>query len=305
MTSTYGLVPSNTTLTVSYIVGGGTQANVPANSITTILSADTTETSLPLTTPTLNNAIIQSLAVNNVEPAAGGRNEETIEEIRQNTLAQFASQNRAVTREDYIMRVYSMPSTYGSAAKAYIMPDEQQNIGTSEILDTVANPLALNLYLLGYDANKNCTTLNTAVKENVKTYLSQYRMLTDSINIRNAYVINIGVKFDIIPLPSYNANQVLLNAIAVVKNYFNIDKWQISQPIVVSDLYNALFNVDGVQSVSKLNIVNLNDSSLGYSDVVYDVNAATRNGIIYPSLDPSIFEVKFPNTDIQGRITNY
>jgi len=305
MTSTYGLVPSNTTLTVSYIVGGGSQANVPANSITTILSADTTETSLPLTTPTLNNAIIQSLAVNNVEPAAGGRNEETIEEIRQNTLAQFASQNRAVTREDYIMRVYSMPSTYGSAAKAYIMPDEQQNIGTSEILDTVANPLALNLYLLGYDANKNCTTLNTAVKENVKTYLSQYRMLTDSINIRNAYVINIGVKFDIIPLPSYNANQVLLNAIAVVKDYFNIDKWQISQPIVVSDLYNALFNVDGVQSVSKLNIVNLNDSSLGYSDVVYDVNAATRNGIIYPSLDPSIFEVKFPNTDIQGRITNY
>ena len=305
MTSTYGLVPSNTTLTVTYIVGGGTQANVPANSITTVLSSDTTETSLPLTTPTLNNAIKQSLAVNNVEPAAGGRNEETIEEIRQNTLAQFASQNRAVTREDYIMRVYSMPSTYGSAAKAYIMPDEQQNIGTSEVLDTVANPLALNLYLLGYDSNKNCTTLNTAVKQNVKTYLSQYKMLTDSINLRDAYVINIGVKFDIIPLPSYNANEVLLNTIAVVKNYFNIDRWQISQPIVVSDLYNSLFNVDGVQSVSKLNIVNLNDDSLGYSNVIYDVNAATRNGIIYPSLDPSIFEVKFPNTDIQGRITNY
>ena len=305
MTSTYGLVPSNTTLTVTYIVGGGTQANVPANSITTVLSSDTTETSLPLTTPSLNNAIKQSLAVNNVEPAAGGRNEETIEEIRQNTLAQFASQNRAVTREDYIMRVYSMPSTYGSAAKAYIMPDEQQNIGTSEVLDTVANPLALNLYLLGYDSNKNCTTLNTAVKQNVKTYLSQYKMLTDSINLRDAYVINIGVKFDIIPLPSYNANEVLLNTIAVVKNYFNIDRWQISQPIVVSDLYNSLFNVDGVQSVSKLNIVNLNDDSLGYSNVIYDVNAATRNGIIYPSLDPSIFEVKFPNTDIQGRITNY
>jgi len=305
MTGTYGLVPSNTTLTVNYIVGGGTQSNVPANSVTTVVATDTSETALPIATPSLNNAIIQSLAVNNPEPAAGGRNEETVEEIRQNTLAQFASQNRAVTREDYIMRVYSMPSTYGSAAKAYITPDEQQNIGTSELLDTVANPLALNLYLLGYDANKNCTTLNTAVKENIKTYLGQYRMLTDSVNIRNAYVINIGVKFDIIPLPSFNANQVLLNAIAVVKEYFDIDRWQISQPIVVSDLYNVLFNVDGVQSVSKLNIVNLNDSSLGYSDVVYDINAATRSGIIYPSLDPSIFEVKYPNTDIQGRITNY
>ena len=198
-----------------------------------------------------------------------------------------------------------MPTTFGSAAKAYITPDEQQNIGTSDLTDTVANPLALNLYVLGYDNNKNCTTLNGAVKENLKTYLSQYRMLTDSINIRNAYVINIGIKFDIIPLPNFNANEVLLKAIQAVKDYFNIDRWQIAQPIVVSDVYNLLFNVDGIQSVSTLKVMNLNDSALGYSDVVYDVNAATRNGIVYPSLDPAIFEVKFPNIDIQGRITNY
>lgn len=305
ITSTYGLVPSNTTLTITYLVGGGVNSNVPSNSINNIVSIDLTETSLPLTTATLNNAIRQSVAVNNLEAASGGRNEETIEEIRQNTLAQFTSQNRAVTREDYIMRVYSMPTTFGSAAKAYITPDEQQNIGTSELMDTVANPLALNLYVLGYDNNKNCTTLNRAVKENLKTYLSQYRMLTDSINIRDAYVINIGVKFDIIPLPNFNANEVLLKAIQAVKDYFNIDRWQIAQPIIVSDVYNLLFNVDGVQSVSTLKITNLNDSALGYSNVVYDVNAATRNGIIYPSLDPAIFEVKFPNTDIQGRITNY
>lgn len=305
ITSTYGLVPSGTTLTVTYLVGGGVSSNVPSNTINSIISIDTTETSLPLTTAALNNAILQSVSVNNMEAASGGRNEETIEEIRQNTLAQFSSQNRAVTREDYIMRVYSMPSIFGSAAKAYITPDEQQNIGTSDLMDTVANPLALNLYVLGYDDNKNCNVLNGAVKENLKTYLSQYRMLTDSINIRDAYVINIGVKFDIIPLPNYNANEVLLKSIQVVKDYFNIDRWQIAQPIVVSDVYNILFNVDGVQSVSTLKVTNFNDSALGYSNVVYDVNAATRSGIIYPSLDPAIFEVKYPNTDIQGRITNY
>jgi len=305
ITSTYGLVPSNTTLTVTYLVGGGVTSNVPSNSITNIVNIDTTETSLPLTTATLNNAILQSISINNGEAASGGRNEETIEEIRQNTLAQFASQNRVVTREDYIMRVYSMPATFGSAAKAYIMPDEQQNIATSEILDTVANPLALNLYILGYDNNKNCRVVNRAVKENIKTYLSQYKMLTDSINIRDAYIVNIGVKFDIIPLPNYNANEVLLKAIQAVKDYFNIDKWQIGQPIVTSDVFNLLFSIDGVQSVSTLKITNLNDNALGYSDVVYDINAATRNGIIYPSLDPAIFEVKFPNIDIQGRITNY
>jgi len=305
ITSTYGLVPSNTTLTVTYLVGGGVSSNVPSNSINIIESIDTTETSLPIATTALNNAILQSVSIDNMEAASGGRNEETIEEIRQNTLAQFSSQNRAVTREDYIMRVYSMPSTFGSAAKAYITPDEQQNIGTSDLADTVANPLALNLYVLGYDNNKNCNKLNGAVKENVKTYLSQYRMLTDSINIRDAYIINIGVKFDIIPLPNYNANEVLLKSIQTVKDYFNIDRWQIAQPIVVSDVYNILFNVDGVQSVSTLKVTNLNDSALGYSNVVYDVNAATRSGIIYPSLDPAIFEVKYPNIDIQGRITNY
>lgn len=305
LTSTYGLAPSNTTLTVTYLVGGGVQSNVPSNTINEVVSVDTSETALPTTTPNLNNAIIQSLAVNNTEAASGGRSEETLEEIRQNTLAQFASQNRAVTREDYIIRVYSMPSVFGSAAKAYIMPDEQQNIISLDANDTVANPLALNLYLLGYDNNKNCVALNRAVKENVRNYLGQFRLLTDSVNIRDAYVINIGVKFEIIPLPNYNANEVLLKAIEATKKYFNIDRWQIGQPIMTSDLYNLLFNVDGVQSVSSLKLTNLNDTSLGYSDVVYDIQAATRNGIVYPSLDPAIFEVKYPNTDIQGRITNY
>jgi hypothetical protein len=303
LTSAYGLAPSNTTLTINYYVGGGVTSNVASNTIVEIAAANVTNSQLPASTPTLNNAVIQSLAVNNATAATGGRNEETIEEIRQNALAQFTAQSRAVTREDYIVRCYSMPSIYGSVAKAYITPDEQNNLLTSDANDVVANPLALNLYTLGYDSNKQCTPLNAAIKSNVKNYIDRYRMLTDSINIRDAFIINIGVKFDIVALPNFNNNEVILRCIARMKDFFNIDRWQIGQPIVHSEVITALLQVKGVQTVSRVRITNIFDD--GYSNVVYDIQAATVNGITYPSLDPAIFEVKYPDIDIEGRITPF
>lgn len=305
ITKAYGVAPSNTTLTINYLVGGGINSNVPSNTINEIVLINTSGTSFPITNPSLPTTILNSVAVNNPTAALGGRGAETVDEIRQNALAQLTSQNRAVTKEDYIVRAYGMPNIFGSVAKVYITPDEQNNIGTSEINDTVANPLALNMYMLGYDNNKNCVKVNRAVKENLKTYLSQYRMLTDSINFRDAYVINIGVDFDIIPIPSYNANEVNLNCINALKSFFEVDKWQINQPIVYSDLFTTLLRVEGVQTVSKINIKNLNDETQGYSNIFYSIKEATRNGIVYPSLDPAIFEVKYPNNDIKGRIAQF
>ena len=304
-TRSYGIAPSNTTLTVTYLVGGGVTSNVPSNTITEVTNVNIQSQNLPQLTPILNQQIINSLAVNNSTAAGGGKSGESVDEIRQNTLAQFTAQNRAVTREDYIVRAYAMPPAYGSVAKVFITPDEQNNIGTTEINDTVANPLAMNMFILGYDNNKNVTVVNRAVKENLKVYLDTYRMLTDSINLRDAYVVNIGVDFDIITLPSFNANEVLLRCIESMKNYFDIDKWQINQPININEIYNEILKVDGVQTVTKVSISNKNDSYSGYSDVSYDITGAIRNGIVYPSLDPCIFEVKYPNTDIKGRIATF
>jgi hypothetical protein len=304
-TKSYGIAPSNTTLTVNYLTGGGTVSNVPSNTITEITNVSIQTSNLPTATPILNQQIINSLAVNNPTAANGGRSGESIEEIRQNTLAQFTAQNRAVTREDYIVRAYAMPPAYGSVSKVFITPDEQNNINTTELGDTVANPLAMNMYVLGYDNNKNLTTVNRAIKENLKVYLDTYRMLTDSINIRDAYVVNIGVNFDIITLPSFNANEVLLKCVDVMKSYFDIDKWQINQPISLNEIYSELLKITGVQTVTNVSVSNKNDSYSGYSDIVYDISGAIRNGIIYPSLDPCIFEVKYPNIDIKGRIATY
>jgi phage-related baseplate assembly protein len=303
ITGTYGLAPANTTLTVTYLVGGGLSSNVPSNTITQLGANTTNAANLPVATPTLNAAVANSLAVNNATPARGGRSSETIEEIRQNVLAQFTSQQRAVTREDYTIRAYSMPSIYGDVAKVFVTADDQANLPTDGT--AIRNPFALNMYILGYDSNKNLTTANPAVKENLKTYLGQYKMLTDSINIRDGYVVNVGVDFSIIPLPNNNANEVLARAIQALKNYFSIDKWQINQPIIYSDMFTALLQVKGVQTVTNITVSNLNNPVLGYSNVAYDIGSATRNGIIYPSLDPCIFEVKYPNNDIRGKIATF
>jgi hypothetical protein len=157
--------------------------------------------------------------------------------------------------------------------------------------------------VLSYNSNKQIIQAPIVLKENLVTYLNEYRMVTDAINIKDAFYINIGVNFDIVILSGFSNKEVLTNCISALQDYFNIDKWQINQPIVLSDITSKLLQVRGVQSVIKLEIVNKQDSTGNeYSIYGYDIAGATRNGNIYPSLDPAIFEVRYPNTDIQGRV---
>ena len=297
---TYGLAPSNTTLTVRYVTGGGIESNVQANTITTIsqIQFDSDGTGL---NQSLYTRIRNSVAVNNSEPAVGGKSLESIDEIRFNAIANFASQNRAVTVEDYIIRTYAMPARFGAVSKAYITKSKDLVNSNGEL---TTNELALDLYVLGYNINKNLTPLNSIVKTNLATYLDQYRMITDAINIKDAYIVNIGIEFSIITLPGYNSNEVLLKCISKLKDIFDINKWQINQPIIISKLFSELDNIDGVQTVSNVSINNLAGSDIGYSNNRYDIQLATRNGIIYPSFDPCIFEIKYPNKDIKGKVTN-
>ena len=302
MTRAYGQVPSNTTLTVKYLVGGGITSNVNANTIT---EADTL---LISNNPNLNGSLLNfvktSVAVNNPEAAKGGGDGDSIEEIRENTMAQFATQQRTVTKEDYIIRTLSMPSKFGRVAKAYIVQDDQISPLSNEF-NRIRNPLALNLYTLGYDNNKKLTNLNIATKTNLQTYLEQYRMLTDAINIKNAFVINFSIDFEITVFKNYNNNEIILNCVAELQDYFDIDKWQINQPIIKSEIENLLSSVAGVQSVESLTFINKSGTALGYSQYKYDFRGATRKGVIYPALDPSIFEIKNLDSDIKGRVTTY
>jgi hypothetical protein len=296
-TDTYGISPSNTTLTVRYSTGGGVTSNIPANSITSITSA-TSQVKFQNSNldPVLAQTVFNSVAVNNPIAASGGQDGDTNDEIRFNSLATFATQLRSVTQDDYLVRALSLPSQYGTIAKAYISPQILSNLLPGE------TPSVLDLYILAFDNNKRLKTASTALKQNLSTYLSQYRVINDSIKIKDAFVINIGVEFDLIVLPNYNNNEVIFNCIQALKDYFTIDKWQINEPIMLRDLYILLDKVNGVQTIKKINITNKVGINLGYSQYAYDISGATQNNIIYPSLDPMIFEVKYPDTDIVGRI---
>ena len=301
-TKAYGQVPSNTTLTVTYVKGGGLQSNVASNTITK--SDQLSITNNPNLSSGLLNFVKASVSSTNIEAAVGGGGGDTVEEIRMNTMANFSSQQRTVTKEDYLIRTLSLPSKFGRIAKAYITQDDQISPLTTEP-NRIPNPLALNLYTLGYDKNKKLTTLNSATKQNLSTYLEQFRMLTDAVNIKDAFVINFAVDFEITAFKTYNNQEVILNCITELQDYFAVDKWQVNQPIVISEIKNLLGGTLGVQTVEDVKITNKSGISIGYSQYKYDFESATKKGVIYPSLDPSIFELKYPNTDIKGRVTTY
>ena len=301
-TDTYGLAPNNITLTVTYTVGKGIDDNVGANEITNVDSVTYLTTVDEVDATLLQNAK-DSIAVNNPTPATGGSNLPPVETLRQNIIGNFASQYRAVTKEDYIMRIYAMPAKYGSVEKAYIAPDSQLNTADREYpRDVIANQLGLDVYLLGFDANKNLVPVNNVVKENLRTYLSNYRILTDALSIKDAFIINVQIEFEIITRPDYNSNEVLLRCLSVLREKFSNDRNQVNGPISISNCMTDLDKVEGVQSVVEFEVKNVFDTNAGYSGNVYGIKAATRNNIIYPSLDPSIFEVKYPDTDIKGRV---
>ena len=298
-TQEYGLIPSGS-LTVRYLTGGGINSNVPANDITTI---DTTGVYFKNTPGPLSASVLGSVVSSNPFPSSGGRNGDTTEEIRQNALYAYSTQLRAVTKEDYIVRALSMPSDYGAVAKAYISQEINKTPQQTVAFTQNNNPLTLDLYILSYNTNKQLVEASNSLKNNLVTYINQYRMVTDAINIRDAYYINIGINFDVTILSGYSNKDILTNCVNTLKDYFNIDKWQINQPIILSDITAKLLQIKGVQSVVKLEIVNKQDSTgTTYSQYGYDIAGATRNGNIYPSMDPAIFEVRYPNTDIQGRV---
>jgi hypothetical protein len=342
-TNTFGISPAGKTLLVKYLVGGGVESNVNVGDLTSIRVIEFEEDLLSIPSDILNsyNDIKTTVAVENLEAAVGGRSSESVEEIRQNALGSFGSQNRAVTRQDYIVRALSMPERYGSIAKVYVSPDgEVDNNSPASILanpkyisefvglvdglkgkpqsevqtelvkylsqkrsaiSEVNNPFAINMYILGYDENKKLTNLNTAVKQNLKTYLGEYRLMTDSVNLLNGFIVNIGCDFEVICYSNYNKNEVITNCLVQMQDYFNIDNWTFNKPINISEMELILANVEGVMSVPSVKIYNLCGGDGNYSTNKYNIEQATKDKMIYPSLDPCVFEVKYPNKDIKGR----
>lgn len=284
--TTFGVLTPNTTLTVQYRYGGGLKHNVEANAIRNISRL---EIAFPGDPPApVTQQVRASVDVNNLKRASGGEEAPTIDELKAKIPAFKAAQSRIVTKEDLLSRVYTLPSNFGRVYRASIQPNPN-------------NPLASRLFIVCRNQQQQLIIAPDTLKKNLATYLNEYRMISDAIDILDARIIDLQVKFSIVTDPTMNRQLVLRNVIQRVKDYFNIKNFEIDQPLVLADIQNIIYNNPGVVSVVSVNVENIygNVGTRTYSTEQFDVPANTFRGII--SGPPgSIFQVHFKDYDIIG-----
>jgi len=285
-TSTLGISPKGTELSVRYRYGGGISHNVAHNTILTI----TTLSIQFRKSPSASDALIvrQSIAAKNSTSASGGDSAPTLDDLKGRITSARKSQQRIVTRQDLLARVYSLPNEFGRVYRAGIS-------------DNPANPMAPILYILSKDLNGNLTISPDTLKQNIKTYLNEFRLVGDAIDILDAQVINFGIKYSIYVSENVNKSQVISNvnqriANALDRKYFNID-----QPIIVDDITNVIINSNFVVSIIDLQVFprfGMNDDRV-YSNSTFDFKQSSFKGIIKGNRG-SIFELNYPDPDIIG-----
>lgn len=285
-TQTLGVAPINTTINVEYRYGGGLRHNVAATNINTL-------NALRMTFPgnisaTLASQIRQSVSVINPGAASGGEDPLTLDELRAKIPASRNAQGRIVTTQDLLSRVYTMPSNFGRVFRAGVRSNPQ-------------NPLATQLFIISRDSKNQLIVSPDALKLNLRTFLNEFRMISDAIDILDAPVVNLGIDFKIAAEPNGTKNIILQDILAKLKRYFNIKNFQIDQPIRVDDIHNIIYNAPGVAAVIDLRFKNITGSIVDrvYSDVKFDVVSRTKKRMIIPP-PGGIFEIRFPDFDIFG-----
>jgi len=283
-TSTLGMAPHDTTLFIKYRFGGGLRHNVRPKNIKTIekLFIEYNRNS----NYSANLAIKTSLNVLNDEAAVGGEDKPSLSQMRYEYRGHMNSQNRIVTKNDLLSRVYTMPSNFGRVYRAGITKNS-------------ANPLATQLFIISRNKSKKLTHSSDNLKKNLETYLNQFRLISDAVDIMDAFVINIGVDYEIVSDGVLHKNIIIKQINSSIISYFDIKKWQIDQPINKSEVYNIILNSPGVVSLLDLTITNKFGGD--YSQTSFDVETNTKNNFIVGPVG-SIFELLNPNSDIIGHV---
>jgi hypothetical protein len=285
-TSTLGIAPQNTTLTVLYRAGGGISHNVNANSIKNV---KTLKTKFKNSVTSGNiSSIRSSIEVNNDQAASGGEAAPTLDELRGIALSYKNSQARIVTKQDLIARIYTMPNKFGRVFRVGIRSNPN-------------NPLSSVISIISRDSSGNLIVSPDSLKENLRIYLNESRLISDALDIVDTQVVNIGVSYGVTVSGFANTDSVIQNVNTSLKEYFKIENFQIEQPIMISDIVNIIINTKDVVSLVSLDFLNLTGESEGneYSDISFSVNSNTERGmIICPP--GSIFEIKYPDDDIVG-----
>lgn len=286
-TRTLGIYAANSQVTVTYRYGGGLNHNVAPETINLInqLSIE-----FPLN-PTFDviSFVRSKLSVSNQKQATGGEDAPSIEQLKALIPSARNAQERIVTREDLLARVYSIPSNFGRVFRAAVRSNP-------------TNPLSTQLFIVSRTPNSILINSADTLKENLKKYLAPYRLISDAIDILDAYIVNLSLLFEVVIDPSLNKQIVLQNVLRTLTEQLDVANFSIDQPIIISDIQNAIYTTQGVLSVTNLEFRNYSGmvNNRQYSDVTFDVKSNTRKGILYPP-PGGIFEFRFPDNDIIGR----
>jgi hypothetical protein len=289
-TSTLGLSSSDSILTVKYRAGGGLSHNVAVGSIKTISSLNII---FPLNpTNSASSKVRNTLEVSNREIASGGENAMTVNQLLALVPNIKNSQERMVTKEDLLARIYTMPANFGRVFRAAIASNPH-------------NPLSTQVYIISRDNSSRLILSPDTLKVNIKKYLNSYRMISDAIDILDARVVNLQLKFTVVLDPSLNKSTILSEILTKLKNQFKLTQMYIDQPIIISNVVNSIFTVSGVVAVDNVSFVNVYGTvnNLAYSDVIHDVKSYTKRQILFPP-PGGIFEIRYPDVDIISKVVN-
>lgn len=283
---TLGVTPVNTTITVTYRYGGGLKHNVASRSINAVNTLRMLFSSG--LTSSLAQQIRASVSVRNTDPAAGGEDALTLDELRDKIPAARNAQGRIVTTSDLLARVYTMPSNFGRVFRAGVRSNPR-------------NPLATQLFIISRNAQNQLIISPDSLKKNLRTFLNEFRMISDAIDILDAGVINLGIDFKVSVEPNTVKNLVLQDVLSRLIKYFDVKNFQIDQPIKLDDIRNIIFNSPGVASVIDVRVKSISGivSERRYTDVKYDVASNTKKNLLIPT-PGAIFEVRYPELDIVG-----
>lgn len=288
-TDKMGVSPTNTTLTIQYRKNNVNINNVASKALVNVSDTNFVFANISSLSQQKISSVISSIEFENEKPIIGSVSAPTTEEIKYRAYGSFSSQNRAVTSEDYKSVIYNMPPKFGAVKRANIVQDKD------------SFKRNLNLYIISEDENQNLIESTSTLKNNLKTWLSKYKMINDTIDILDAKIVNLEIFLDIEASPERNKFEVLQTAIDAIK-FENLNtKYDIGEPFRISDIFRTLKNVDGILDVISISVKRKTGSL--YSNFSYNIEGNTSpDGRIVLAQDNVVFEVKYPDSDIVGTV---
>ena len=286
---TFGIVPSNTNLTVTFRTTNPINSNVATSGLNSVESVIFEFENQDLLTNSKVQEVIASLEVNNETPIMGAVTTPSTVELKQRIYDTFPTQNRAVTQADYESMVYRMPGKFGSIKRCSVQKDAD------------SQKRNLNLYVISEDAEGKLIETNSTIKNNLKTWINQYRMINDTVDILDPYILNFGIEFIVKSKQATDKFDVLEQSVESLREHFETSFF-IGEPLYLSDIYQKLKDVNGVLDVVKVKIINKSGGSYSAASIEINDNMSPDGSYLVVPKN-AVLEMKFPEVDIVGKVT--